>query len=937
MKTSVSVLYDEDDRLPIFGYWISSSQVFVSDGHGGCEVLTLPTTRKVLTLPITNISAVWQDKFYNRLAIATLFELLIIETTPELRYSSHELPPAFNKQWTCFFNNSGELFAVGDDSSFHQYTSEGQWRNLGECRLRDPSVGAGWFEKCIIGSKHGQIEILQLTPFKSLSISQKHADSVQDIAPINSNIFVTVARDRRISLWSLAKNFLKEIWSIPNAHEHFINCAVTVGSNLWTGSSDGFVSVRPLKNPDHFWRQQFHDDAIRALVVSPDKKYILSTSDDGLHKIISTSRQPVEKFSIGKRRAYMSSADTIPKINNTFFAIGKSDGTIILGNISNRSLVVESQQKLFKSNIRSIKFINCNNFVCGIDSGLLSIVSDNIIINSTKSLKDGSIYSIAIGNNGNDLWLGRKNGIIEHRKIPSLKLLSKMKVHSSIVGDLIIKKGNELISCSDDRSISLLRSDNADVLQRLSLVSSAINNLLCFEDSEGIDVLVATSDDCIVYLIDLEAYEIIAKYTEHISPVRAACIIGKGLVATGDRSGWVKIWNIKDRKTIYSEFFGSRITRISFVSTQKSIILFTERHIIKLDCDYDDIKFPIVNRRRSMPKFVNMLHVSDLHFGTENDAKTWQSQLGEDLRNELNCKHIDLIVVSGDIGTLSTDNEYKAAKHFFDLMKEEFGINNDGILIVPGNHDIDWAKSEQSYSAMRRKDYHGPYGNEHVIDNGEYVEVLDSSNYLNRFNNYSEFLQELFGEPYPVEYENQFSIKEIADGRILVIGFNSAWQLDHYYRNRASIHPVAIANALNFLRKNSRKSLLKIAAWHHPIHSEEDSRIKDVGFLEQLAKADFKIGLHGHIHKSDKRAFNYDVGSGGRKIECVAAGTFGAPRRGWTPGYPLQYNCLRIDLDGFKVIVETRRREEINGAWKPDARWTKRKGKDPEPRYIIEY
>jgi len=47
----------------------------------------------------------------------------------------------------------------------------------------------------------------------------------------------------------------------------------------------------------------------------------------------------------------------------------------------------------------------------------------------------------------------------------------------------------------------------------------------------------------------------------------------------------------------------------------------------------------------------------------------------------------------------------------------------------------------------------------------------------------------------------------------------------------------------------------------------------------------------------------------------------------------LQYNLLK--LDGDTLTIETRRREELNGAWKPDARWTQGTGKDPLPRYEI--
>lgn len=42
---------------------------------------------------------------------------------------------------------------------------------------------------------------------------------------------------------------------------------------------------------------------------------------------------------------------------------------------------------------------------------------------------------------------------------------------------------------------------------------------------------------------------------------------------------------------------------------------------------------------------------------------------------------------------------------------------------------------------------------------------------------------------------------------------------------------------------------------------------------------------------------------------------------------------LSIKFGAEELMVETRCREEVNGAWRPDARWLRGPGKDPEPRY----
>jgi hypothetical protein len=51
------------------------------------------------------------------------------------------------------------------------------------------------------------------------------------------------------------------------------------------------------------------------------------------------------------------------------------------------------------------------------------------------------------------------------------------------------------------------------------------------------------------------------------------------------------------------------------------------------------------------PSFV--LHLSDLHFGTAENAATWYSQLAEDLQTELACSRLDALILSGDIANRS--------------------------------------------------------------------------------------------------------------------------------------------------------------------------------------------------------------------------------------------------------------------------------------------
>lgn len=333
---------------------------------------------------------------------------------------------------------------------------------------------------------------------------------------------------------------------------------------------------------------------------------------------------------------------------------------------------------------------------------------------------------------------------------------------------------------------------------------------------------------------------------------------------------------------------------------------------------------------------MRILHFSDLHFGTEKNAQNWYSQVAEDLKFDLDCHHLDALIISGDIANKCAPDEYKAAERFLGDLCGEFGLGSDQIIIVPGNHDLSWTTAKSAYRPVRREDYKGPLDENCAICGDEFVEVLDEELYKRRFQDFSTFYQNIKSEPYPLEYDEQGIIYHIQEQNLLILGLNSAWQVDHHYISRACIHPDAVSNALTRIRQNPEiyGNCFKFAVWHHPLASSGEDRITDLGFMQRLSQAGFCIAFHGHIHKSETGLYCYDHSSDGRKINIIFAGTFGAPVREWVPGYPLQYNLLK--LEDSELTVETRYRRELNGSWKPDAIWTQGPGKNPLPRYKVD-
>ncbi len=328
-----------------------------------------------------------------------------------------------------------------------------------------------------------------------------------------------------------------------------------------------------------------------------------------------------------------------------------------------------------------------------------------------------------------------------------------------------------------------------------------------------------------------------------------------------------------------------------------------------------------------------ILHLSDLHFSSKEQATVWYAQLAADLRQQ-GAERLDALVVSGDLVERADPAEYDAARRFLEQLMAGFGLSPRQVALVPGNHDASWTLAKQAYRLHRREQHAGALVPGTYVEHGrEVIEIRDEAAYRARLEPFAELYRAVKGAEYPLAFEDQGIVDDLADLGLCILGLNSAWETDHHFRDRAGIHPEALANALVRLGP-APAGQLRIAVFHHPIHGGEDSRIRDAAFLQQLAVHGFRLVLHGHVHKADAELYRHDRTEDGRRIELVAAGTFGASTREWVPGYPLQYNLLLVGPE--RITVETRCRREVNGAWEPDARWRQGPVKDPLPRYFIE-
>jgi 3',5'-cyclic AMP phosphodiesterase CpdA len=72
---------------------------------------------------------------------------------------------------------------------------------------------------------------------------------------------------------------------------------------------------------------------------------------------------------------------------------------------------------------------------------------------------------------------------------------------------------------------------------------------------------------------------------------------------------------------------------------------------------------------------VKIVHISDLHFGHHDPI------LAEGFAADINSLHADLIVASGDFTQVGTEEEFRQARAFLDMLTAP-------VFAVPGNHDV---------------------------------------------------------------------------------------------------------------------------------------------------------------------------------------------------------------------------------------------------------
>lgn len=119
-----------------------------------------------------------------------------------------------------------------------------------------------------------------------------------------------------------------------------------------------------------------------------------------------------------------------------------------------------------------------------------------------------------------------------------------------------------------------------------------------------------------------------------------------------------------------------------------------------------------------MAPLLNILHISDLHFGPP-----FVSQVGESLLEVAPALEVDVIVASGDFTQRATREQFQQAREFLDRLPAV------PIVTVPGNHDVPLYRVRERLTKPHElyQEYISPALNSATRINNAMIVALDST------------------------------------------------------------------------------------------------------------------------------------------------------------------------------------------------------------------
>jgi hypothetical protein len=329
----------------------------------------------------------------------------------------------------------------------------------------------------------------------------------------------------------------------------------------------------------------------------------------------------------------------------------------------------------------------------------------------------------------------------------------------------------------------------------------------------------------------------------------------------------------------------------------------------------------------------SILHISDLH-RTPN-AKISNAELLSALIRDRDSYTVankpirppDAIVVSGDVVqgvSLKASNvqttlsaQYEEAELFLSqLAIELLDGDRSRVVIVPGNHDIDWQLAKKAMQVVEAGDL--PSNVLRALQEPDSVyrfswstrevfRIVDTDLYNQRFNAFWKF----FGSFYSgvegllrVEAGSDANLYSLHEGRIGVAAFNSCHGND-CFAFHGSIPAKVIAQTHLDMRALGPFEL-SMAVWHHNLEGPPyRTDYMDIEIVRAMIGRGFRIGLYGHQHRSQVSVQSLRLAAS-ETMAILGTGALCAGGTELPTGSHRQYSIIEINDDLRSARIHVR-------------------------------
>lgn len=245
------------------------------------------------------------------------------------------------------------------------------------------------------------------------------------------------------------------------------------------------------------------------------------------------------------------------------------------------------------------------------------------------------------------------------------------------------------------------------------------------------------------------------------------------------------------------------------------------------------------------------LHLSDLHLSDMAGAHPGRIQAAVQTLSSLGEFEGVVLIISGDLAAKGLSNEYKTAATFLgrltDSIKSTYNIieQNLKILLVPGNHDLNYGKSVRA----RAEDIRA------YNDTERELRLAAELNCMKDFFHFSD-ANDCF-----------FQLKSVAHGQLVtrkILHFNTGYRIEANLLNTAPFS-CSDDDGLHFLPEDAIQQLshpsnadISITIMHHSPEWFGFSQRKE---LETIISRRCSMAFFGHEHTPGTQHVHYDNGS----------------------------------------------------------------------------